>query len=92
MEQRNGELLLERAHLPRHGRLRKSELLARMGEAARFGGGMEDLELVPIHSSSRSRSDATLPIRRRRDARNWRGEEAFCLQRRHAALPAAVTA
>ena len=37
MKQRDRELLLERAHLARHGRLRQAELLARMGEAAGFG-------------------------------------------------------
>src|SRR5262249_60212985 len=35
--------------LPRNGRLREAELLARVGETARLGGGVENLQLVPIH-------------------------------------------
>src|SRR4030088_2905082 len=50
MEQRNPELLLERRHLPRHCRLREAELLAGMGEAAGLRGGVEILELVPVHA------------------------------------------
>ena len=56
MEQRHRELLLQRADLPRHGRLREAELLTRMGEAARLGGGMKNLELVPVHFRSPGRS------------------------------------
>jgi hypothetical protein len=41
VEQRDIELLLQRRHLPRHGRLRQPELLAGMGEAACLGGGVE---------------------------------------------------
>ncbi len=51
VEQRDRELLLECAHLPRDGRLRKPELLARVGEAAGFGGGVKNLELVPVHDA-----------------------------------------
>ena len=53
VKQRDVELLFERGHLPRHRRLRKPKLLARMGEAAGFGGGMEHLELIPIHRCPR---------------------------------------
>ena len=49
VEQRDAELLLERRHLPRHRRLRQPELLAGMREASRLGGGVEDLQLVPVH-------------------------------------------
>src|SRR5262249_35697242 len=49
VEQRNAELLLERRHLPRHRRLSQAELPAGPGEAAGLGGGMETLELVPVH-------------------------------------------
>ena len=52
VEQRRRQLLLERAHLARHRRLRQPELLARMGEAAGLGGGVKDLQLVPVHSST----------------------------------------
>ena len=55
MEQRHREFLFQRAHLARNRRLRQSELFARMGEAARFGGRVEDLQFVPIHDRSRSR-------------------------------------
>ena len=68
VEQRDPELLLERADLPRHRRLRQAELLARMGEAAGLGGGVEDLELVPIHGCSLSLA----VTRRRRDAPHGR--------------------
>src|SRR5712672_230689 len=51
VEQRDRELLLERAHLPRDGRLRQPELLARMRETAGLGGGMKNLQLVPVHDS-----------------------------------------
>src|SRR6266516_3086060 len=49
VEQRHVELLLERAHLARHRRLRQPELLPRMGEAGGLGRDVEDLQLVPIH-------------------------------------------
>src|SRR5262249_9073052 len=34
---------------PRPPRSGRAELLTRMGEASRLGGGVEDLELVPVH-------------------------------------------
>src|SRR3977135_3122611 len=49
VEQRHRELLLQCADLPRHGGLRQAKLLAGMGEAARFGGGVKHLQLVPVH-------------------------------------------
>ena len=49
VKQRHRELLLEGAHLARHGRLREAEVLARVGEAAGFGSGVKYLQLVPIH-------------------------------------------
>src|SRR6185312_15873534 len=49
VKQRHGELLLERAHLPRHRRLRQPELFAGMGETSRLGGGVKDFQLIPIH-------------------------------------------
>ena len=49
MEQRHRELLLQRADLPRDGRLRQAELLAGMREAARFRRRVKHLQLVPIH-------------------------------------------
>src|SRR5262249_46648654 len=62
-------LLLEGADLPRHRRLRQAELFARMGEASRLGGGMEDLELVPVHDTHLrawfgTAKSASLPRRR----------------------------
>jgi hypothetical protein len=53
VEQRHVERLFQRAHLPRHGRLRQAELFARMGEASGFRGCVKDLELVPIHGAHR---------------------------------------
>ena len=50
MKQRTPKLLLERAHLAGHRRLRQAELLAGMGEAAGLGGGVKDLQLVPVHA------------------------------------------
>ena len=52
VKQRHREFLLERAHLPRHRRLREPELLAGMGEAAGLGGGVKDFKLVPVHHRS----------------------------------------
>jgi len=49
VEQRYRELLLQRADLPRYRRLRKSELLAGVGEASRFRRRVKDFQLVPIH-------------------------------------------
>ena len=42
VKQRHRQFLLERADLARHRRLRQAELLTRMGEASRLGGGVED--------------------------------------------------
>ena len=50
VEQRDRQFLLERADLPRHRRLRQTELLAGMREAAGFRRGVKHLQLVPVHS------------------------------------------
>ena len=71
VEQRNREFLFQRAHLPRHRRLREPELLAGMRKAAGFGGGMKDFELIPIHHR------CFLPLRVR-----GRGEELLGRQAR----------
>jgi len=55
MEQRNREFLLQRAYLSGNRRLRQAELLARMGETAGLGGGVENLEFIPVHDQSRMR-------------------------------------
>src|SRR3981081_4343113 len=49
MEQRHRKLLLQRADLPRNGRLRQPKLLAGMREAASFRRRVKYLQLVPIH-------------------------------------------
>src|ERR1019366_192880 len=49
LEQRNRELLLQRADLPRYGRLRQTKLLAGMREAASFRRCVKHLQLVPVH-------------------------------------------
>src|SRR5262249_36685911 len=51
VEQGHRQFLLQRADLSRHRRLRETELLTRLGEAARLGGGVENLQLVPVHGS-----------------------------------------
>src|SRR6266487_5034973 len=56
VEQRDAQLLLEGRHLSRYRRLREAELLAGMREAARLGGGVENLEFVPIHAHVRTRA------------------------------------
>src|SRR4029077_15568877 len=52
-KQQDQKLLFERADLPRHRRLRQSELLAGMGEAAGLGGGVENFQFVHIHFIAR---------------------------------------
>ena len=47
-EELEPQIVLERGNLPGHGRLAHAELFGGMGEAARFGGGVEDAELVPV--------------------------------------------
>src|SRR5437763_8286316 len=49
VEQRYIEILLERADLAAHRRLRQAELMTGMGEAAGFRHRMENPELVPVH-------------------------------------------
>ena len=49
VEERDAKLLLERRHLPRNGRLRQAQHLARMREAAGFGGRVKHFQLVPVH-------------------------------------------
>ena len=41
VKQRDRQLLFERAHLPRHRRLRQPELLSGVSETAGLGGGMK---------------------------------------------------
>ena len=88
VKQRDAELLLERAHLPRHRRLRQPELLAGMGEAAGLGGGVEHLQLVPVHHHvsvlARCAGGGAIPPRAACSAA-WCGEEALGFERRHAA-------
>ena len=50
MEQRDLEILLQRADLPADRRLAHIELVAGMREGAGFRGRVEDAELVPIHT------------------------------------------
>ena len=45
VEQRDRQLLLQRADLARNRRLRQAELFAGMGEAAGFGGSVKDFSL-----------------------------------------------
>src|SRR4029078_2126274 len=59
VKQRHAEFLFERRNLPRHRRLRQSELFAGMGKAAGVGGRVKDLEFVPIHAHPLSHSAAT---------------------------------
>ncbi len=61
VKQNDGQILLQRADLTRHRRLRQTELFAGMRKAARFGGGVENLELVPVHLVCSK--PITLPIR-----------------------------
>ena len=49
VEQRDRQLAFQRRDLARHRRLRQAEPLAGMGEAAGFRGGVEHLQLVPVH-------------------------------------------
>ena len=75
MKQRDRQLLFERADLARDRRLRQPELLAGMREAARLGGGVKYLQLVPVHRhlSSPARSGQRIRLlRRRRGARHAR--------------------
>jgi hypothetical protein len=69
MEQRNRELLLQCTHLAGNRRLRQAELRAGMGETAGFGGGVENLEFIPVHDRSKSHVrlpfPLPLPLRRR---------------------------
>ena len=48
MEERHADVLLERAHLARDGRLRQPERLGRMGERASLRRGVKHAQLVPI--------------------------------------------
>src|SRR5205085_931553 len=52
VKERDAQLLFERRDLPRYRRLRQPKLFARMREAAGLGGGVENLELVPVHPSN----------------------------------------
>ena len=90
VKQRDRKLLLERAHLPRHRRLRQAKLLARVGEASGFRRGVKHLELVPVHvrAFSLSALAGRVKLFRRRDARlrfAMGGEETLGFERCHAA-------
>jgi hypothetical protein len=50
-EQRLAELVLERADLPAHRRLREIQALGRAREALRFGDGAERAQLRQLHLS-----------------------------------------
>ena len=99
MEQRDRKLLFERRYLARHGRLRKPELFAGVGEAARLRGSVENLELIPVHHCS-ARYKSMIPksgprfsdkimLKQisigRRAALGMGGKEALGLERSHAA-------
>ncbi len=99
VEQRNPKLLLERGDLARHRRLRQTELLAGMREAAGLGGGVENLELIPIHRHLTSFPLAGRPAGLRRYSAATRDSVSLCAARKcpasSAAMqpwPAAVTA
>ena len=92
VKQRDRELLLERAHLARHRRLRQPELFAGMGETSRLGGGVKDLELIPVHDRSSGRGGEN-------HSAAMRGSASPCAARNFSASsaamqpsPAAVTA
>ena len=50
MEQRGGEILLERTDLPADRRLAQAKPLRGTGEAAGMRDGMEDADPIPIHA------------------------------------------
>src|SRR6185437_7681153 len=87
VEERHAQALLKRADLPAHRRLAEVQRLARMGEASRFGDGVEDAQLVPVHAGhgrySAARSDAAASSA----ARNFSASSAAMQP-----MPAAVTA
>ena len=84
MEQRDRELLLQRADLARNRRLRQAKLLAGMREAARFRRRVKYFQLVPVHigksvaSSSHDYSAAARSLARK-------CEKTFGFKGRHAA-------
>ena len=91
VEQRNRKLLLQRADLPRHRRLRQPELFAGMREASRFRRGVKHLQLVPIHvgkSVARSSHDHSAAARSLARKARKRSASRAAMQPR----PAAVTA
>ena len=59
VEQRHAEFLFERRYLPRHRRLRQPQLFAGMGKTTGLGGGVKNLQFVPVHAHSLSHSAAT---------------------------------
>src|SRR5207245_1065637 len=99
MKQRDPKLLLERGDLARHRRLRQTELLAGMCEAAGLGGGMKHFELIPIHRHLTSFPLAARPAGLHRYSAATRDSASLCAARKcpasSAAMqpwPAAVTA
>ena len=98
VKQRHRELLLERADLARHRRLREPELLAGVGEAAGFGGGVKDFELVPVHggwSALAPRAPgmwSIIPPRMRGSASPWAARYFSASSAAMQPRPAAVTA
>src|SRR6202034_1155861 len=91
MEQRHRQLLLQRADLPRNRRLRQTELLAGMREAACFPRGVKHLQLVPVHirkSVAGSSHDYSAAARSLARSARKRSASSAAMQPR----PAAVTA
>src|ERR1700723_3028084 len=91
VEQRPRQFLLQRADLPRNSRLRQTELLPGMREAACFRRGVKHLQFVPVHiRKSVAGSSHDYPAAARSFARSARKRSASraAMQPR----PAAVTA
>jgi hypothetical protein len=94
MKQRCGELLLKRAHLTRHGRLREPKLLTRMGEAAGLRSRVKHFQLVPVHTLAAPRPRLICGVLHSAASRR-----SSCAARKRSAssaamhpMPAAVTA
>ena len=85
VEQRDAQLLLERADLAADRRLAEIQRLARMGEAARLGDRVENPQLVPVHRPSPSLAPPSVYSAALRDAALQGGEEILGLERGHAA-------
>ena len=91
LKQRHRDFLLQRADLAGDRRLRQAELLAGMGEAARFGRRVKHLQLVPIHirkSVAGSSHDYSAAARSLARSARKRSASSAAMQ----PMPAAVTA